>query len=160
MKRLNALLASLLLGTLLGGSPAWAAETMHVLDPWVRAAPPVAQTQAAYMTLHNTGATPRNLVGAKSPLFAKVELHETVQHEGQSQMRAKASVPVAPGAQIQLVPGGLHIMLIGPQKPLHPKDRVPLTLTFSDGAELPVVAEVREAVGGNKPPEGHEHHNH
>ncbi|MBF0272863.1 MAG: copper chaperone PCu(A)C [Magnetococcales bacterium] len=160
MKALNTLLASLMLGTLLGAAPVRAEEAIHVMDPWVRAAPPVAQTQAAYMTLHNAGTKSKSLVGAKSPLFSKVELHETVQREGKSQMQAKSTVPIAPGAQVQLAPGGLHIMLIGPQKPLQPKDWVPITLKFADGTELPVAAEVREAVGGNKSQENHEHHNH
>ncbi len=154
------LVASLMLGVLCLAAPAMAAESLHVMDPWIRAAPPVAQTQAAYMTLHNVGTQEKVLVGASTPAFAKVEVHETVQHEGKSLMRPKPTLPIAPGAQVQLAPGGLHIMLIGPQKPLQPKEQVTITLKFSDGSALPVIAEVREATTASPKGAGGEHQHH
>lgn len=149
-----------LLGSLLLAVPVHADQSLHVSDAWVRAAPPVAQAQAGYLTLMNHGKQEQSLVGASCASFAKVELHETVQHDGKSHMQARASIPVPPGGKVQLAPGGLHLMLINPQKTLQPAEKVAITLKFADGSELPVTAEVRAATG--EPAKGaageHRHH--
>lgn len=157
-------IASLLLGSALLATPAFAADQLQVQDPWVRAGPPVAQALAGYMTLQNAGSRELKVVGAASPNFSKVEIHETVQQDGKSQMRPKPQLAVAPGARIQMAPGGLHIMLIGPKNPLQPKDQITITLKFADGTEQAITAEVRAGSGvkKDKPPAGkeemHEHH--
>ncbi|MBF0214738.1 MAG: hypothetical protein HQM00_14445 [Magnetococcales bacterium] len=50
MKRLS--LLSLLL-TVLFTLPVGAQDAVQILDPWIREAPPVMQTLAAYMTINN-----------------------------------------------------------------------------------------------------------
>ncbi len=133
----------------------WAGE-IEIGDPWVREAPPTLQTSAAYMVIRNTGTVGKTVVGASSPLFARVEFHETMQQENMATMVGRDSLVIDAGGQVVLKPGGYHMMLIGPQgnKPLHAGDRVPLMLYLSDGAQVAVDAEVRVA-----PPErmGHDH---
>ncbi|MEO5346458.1 MAG: copper chaperone PCu(A)C [Magnetococcus sp. YQC-9] len=163
---MKSLLASLLIGSALIATPAYAADQLHIQDPWVRAAPPAAPALGGYMTLHNPDSKEKKIVGASSPLFSKVEIHETVQQDGKSQMRPKPQLAIAPGAQVKMAPGGLHIMLIGPKKSLQPKDSVPLTLKFADGSEQSLSAEVRAGSGvkaGNQKEmekESHDHHHH
>ncbi|MBF0182349.1 MAG: copper chaperone PCu(A)C [Magnetococcales bacterium] len=147
--------SALAAATLLFATPLQAAEGVKVSDPWILAAPPVAQTQAGYMTLENRGDKEVSIVGAESPGFAKIELHETMVHDGKSMMHPRDRLTVAPGGALKFAPGGLHLMLIAPQKPLQPKDRVPVTLKLGDGGKLTFEAEVRAGGSG-----GHEQHMH
>ncbi|MEO5331860.1 MAG: copper chaperone PCu(A)C [Magnetococcus sp. YQC-5] len=137
-----------------------AVDAIQIKDPWIRAAPPVVQTLAAYMTIQNQSQQEKIIVSISSPLFASVELHETIQHDGMTMMKAHKQLPIPAGASVQLTPGGYHLMLIAPQKALRPADRVPMTLTFLDGARLTFEAEVRS--GTNQPAEktGHEPMHH
>ncbi|MBF0627085.1 MAG: copper chaperone PCu(A)C [Magnetococcales bacterium] len=154
------LFPALLCAAALLATPVLADENIHVIDPWIRAAPPVAQIQAGYLTLHNAGGKEQSLVGATSPLFAKIELHETIQHDGQSHMQARPSIALPPGGQVALAPGGLHLMLIGPQRALPPMEKVSIVLQFADGSTVPVSAEVRAATSGDKGSEAAHDHQH
>jgi copper(I)-binding protein len=131
---------------------AWAGD-LEVRDAWVAESPPTVQVSAAYMIIRNAGTTGRTVVGASSPLFAKVEFHESVQRGGMVSMVARDSLVVDAGGQVVLKPGGYHMMLIAPSRPLRAGEKVPLLLHLSDGAKVTVEAEVRAAKGS-----GHSHH--
>ncbi|MBF0127589.1 MAG: copper chaperone PCu(A)C [Magnetococcales bacterium] len=140
----------LVLGMLLcGAGPAGAGEgALVVVDPWIRAAPPAAQALAVYLTLKNPGRQEQVVVGMRSPLFSKVELHATVTKDGVSRMEARERLPVPAAGEVSMAPGGLHGMLLAPQKVLQPQDRVPMTLLLSDGTRVEFEAEVRAGPGG------------
>ena len=63
--------------------------------------------------------------------------------DGVMRMRRIAHVHLPPGETISLEPGGLHIMLFDLSAPLNPGDQVPITLTFSDGSNMAISAQVR-----------------
>ena len=81
--------------------------------------------------------------------------------------RLENGLPLTPEKGAELVPGGLHIMLIGLQKPLAVGDTVPLKLFFKDAQgeqqTVETTAEVRPmmmpADNGEKPAK-HLHHPH
>ncbi len=75
-------------------------------------------------------------------------MHETLESQGQSQMRMLTSVPVPAGKSIAFSPGGRHIMLQGLAHPLQVGERVPITLQFADGIKLHVTAVVRPLSAG------------
>jgi len=153
MKRLFLLFAvalSLVLNT------AQAAPALLVRDAWIPEAPPVARVQAAYMALVNEGAGPVAIVGASSPEFDAVEMHRTVEREGAMRMEAQPTLRIEPGATLNLAPGGLHLMLIGPKRPLVAGDRVAIELRLEGGAVILATAEVRRADAGAD----HAHHHH
>ncbi|MEO5339087.1 MAG: copper chaperone PCu(A)C [Magnetococcus sp. MYC-9] len=129
---------------LLSVATGWATG-LEIRDPWVREAPPGAQALAAYMVMHNTGTVGKTVVGANTPLFARVEFHETLHQGGVATMVARDSLVVDAGGQVVLKPGGYHMMLLAPVKPLKAGDRVPLLLQLSDGSRVAVEAEVRVA---------------
>lgn len=139
--------------------PLWAGA-IEVQDAWVREAPPNMQTLAAYMVIRNTGTTGKTVVGASSPLFAKVEFHETIQQGGMATMIARDSLVIDAGGQVALKPGGYHMMLIAPQgpKPLRAGDRVPLALRMSDGSQWMGEAEVRALQPDKAGSMPHHHH--
>ena len=59
---------------------------------------------------------PVTIVGASSPAFGEVSLHETRIVDGVSRMRALPELRIAPGDSAVLKPGGMHLMLMQPQR--------------------------------------------
>ncbi|MGB5199267.1 MAG: copper chaperone PCu(A)C [Sedimenticolaceae bacterium] len=123
------------------------AGKVSVVDPYVRAVPPVAKTSAAFMQLRNDNDTEGFLVSADTPAASVVELHTHTMDEGVMRMRQVPQIPLPPNTTVSLEPGGLHIMLFDLKAPLSPGDEVPITLTFSDGSSKAVTAEVRSVQG-------------
>ena len=122
---------------------AWATPpALTVTDAWVRVTPG-AEVAAAYLTLHNGGPQPVNIVGVSSPLAAVAMIHETRLVGTQSTMRAREELVVAAGATLRFAPGGLHVMLQGLSQALKPGDTVPLLLLLDGGRTLAVTARVR-----------------
>ena len=87
----------------------------------------------------------RPVVAVRSPRFGEVSLHETRTVDGVSRMRELERLPIAPGAEAVLRPGGLHLMLMQPDAALVEGERVPLVLELEDGGEVAVTLVVRTA---------------
>ena len=149
-------LYAVLLTSLWIGS-AFADPALTVRGAWIAEAPPNARVQSGYMELVNGRGSPVVVVGAKSPDFAQVEMHRTVQAQDGARMEPQAELRVEPGATLLLAPGGLHLMLIEPKRRLVVGDKVEIELRLQDGAAIRTAAEVRSRVA---PAAGHEHHHH
>ncbi|HYN79401.1 MAG TPA: copper chaperone PCu(A)C [Lamprocystis sp. (in: g-proteobacteria)] len=117
--------------------------TVTVGDAYARAVPPGQPNSAVFMTLTNPSSTPRALVSAHSPAAKTVELHTHVNEGGMMQMRRIERIEVPAQGSVKLVPGGLHVMLIGLTGELAPGGEVDLTLSFDDGGKVGVKAPVR-----------------
>ncbi|RRQ20861.1 copper chaperone PCu(A)C [Thiohalobacter thiocyanaticus] len=150
------LLQSLFLLCLLGPGPALAAD-LQVEDPWVRAGPPTARVMAGYMTLHNPGASDREIVRVTSPAFERVELHLSRVEDGMARMIPQDALRIPAHGSLELAPGGYHLMLFNPAAPLQPGDKVELTLQDAAGNRLQVSVPVRLPTDGDA---GHSHHHH
>lgn len=134
-----------------GGSPARGADTaalvVEAADAWVRWLP-ADLPAAGYVTLTNKGATTLELVGASSPDFEEVGMHQTLESHGMSEMRPVASLALKPHATVRFAEGGYHLMLMHAKRQLHQHDRVEIVFRFSDGRTMPVPFEVRAGQGG------------
>ena len=117
---------------------------LTVDDPYVRLAPPGAQTTGAFMTIHNSGSVDRKLVKAESSAAKTVQLHNHINENGVMKMRQVDSIDVKANAQAELKPGSYHVMLIDMTAPLKEGDTVPITLIFDDGTKTAVAAPVRK----------------
>ena len=130
---------------------------LQVGHPWSRATPPGAKTGAGYLSVTNAGKTPDVLLGGSTPVADKLEIHQMSTAGGVMTMRpVSGGVPLAPGATVELKPGGYHIMLIGLKQPLKAGDRVPATLDFAKAGKVQIEFAV-EAMGAPKPEAGHDH---
>lgn len=110
---------------------------------WARATTAVQKNGSVYMTIANHGGEPDRLVGARSSAAGSATLHvNTVTPEGVVQMRSVDTVDIAPGGEVRLAPGGLHIMLSGLSAPLAGDTKVPMTLVFERAGEVAVEVEV------------------
>ena len=69
-------------------------------------------------------------------------------HEGgMMRMREVARVDVPAHGRVELVPGGLHAMIVDPKAPLRPGERFPLTLTFARAGAIDVEVDVKPLAG-------------
>lgn len=120
---------------------------------WIRLPPPAAQVAAGYIQLHNAGADDR-LVGASCRDFAQVQIH-AMRMDGEV-MRMHAlpdGLPLAAGTSVALQPGGYHLMLMTPKRPLQDGQVVRVRLQFERAGTLPVdfvVRNVAAASGGTR----------
>lgn len=114
--------------TLLAAAPAWACPGLQAEDAWIREAPPGAMMTAAYAKLRNAGDHLLRIDGAFGTDFGGAMLHRTVVENGMSRMVHGEPLELAPGARAALAPGGWHLMLMRPARPLKAGDRVPLSL--------------------------------
>ena len=135
MKRLA---LPLLLTALLACTAAHATEAAQVRasGAWIRVLPG-ALPAGAYVTLHNGGDRPAVLRGARSAVYAGVMLHQSSSSGGISRMRMVDALVVPAHGTATLAPGGYHLMLTQPQRPVQPGDTVRLQLQFADGSTLP-----------------------
>jgi periplasmic copper chaperone A len=141
VKRLHVLLGVCLVGSLAAVASAQP-PTLVVKDAWIRAIPGAA-VAAAYMTLHNAGSRPVTVTGVRSPLAADAMIHVSRVEHGESTMRPAGPVSIAPGASVQLSPGGMHVMLMQLAHPLAVGEEVPLLLLLAGGGSVAVSAHVR-----------------
>ena len=75
----------------------------------------------------------------------EAQIHETVENDaGEMSMQEVASIPVVAGEQLELAPGGYHIMLMGLAAPLEVGTTIDVTLTMKSGATVTVSADVSE----------------
>jgi copper(I)-binding protein len=119
------------------------AETVMVVDAWMPPSPPAAMSHAAYVTLHNQGGTPRVLTGGAADGYTMTHLHHSAETAGVATMTMIHQIEIPAGGMLLMKPGGLHVMLMGPDAPVSEGDVVPLSLTFANGDVMSIDAEVK-----------------
>lgn len=129
---------------------------VEVTDAWVRATVPGQKVAAAYMSLRATPAG--RLVGVETKAAGSAEIHSMTHEGGVMKMRRIDALELPAGHSVVLEPGGYHIMLFDPVKPLTQGQRVALKLIVEQGGkrvEVTVDAPVRSP-GGDEG--AHKHH--
>jgi len=118
------------------------APALVVKNAWTRQAPG-SDVAAVYLSLSNTSLKPVIVIGVQSPLANHSMVHETAVVVGQSQMRMREKIVIAPGQTVNFAPGGTHIMLSGLKRGMSVGQSVPLVLLLADGGRLTVAAVVK-----------------
>ncbi len=118
-------------------------EKLTAEGAWVRQPPPGHTHVAAYMTLTNTGSQPINLTGVQSAEFDSAMIHETIYVKGQARMRHIPTLALAPGSTVRAKPGGVHVMLTGPKRPIDAERVVDLRFECDTGGALTISLPVR-----------------
>lgn len=86
---------------------------LEVIELWSRATVPTASTGVVYGRLQNTGKGPLVIVGAESPVAKRAQIHRSTSRDGMMGMEHVPRIELAPGEELRLEPGGMHIMLMG-----------------------------------------------
>ncbi|MAY66541.1 MAG: hypothetical protein CMM77_05390 [Rhodospirillaceae bacterium] len=128
------------------------------MDAWVPVAPPGVKAHAAYLVLMNHGAGLRAVTAVHSPQYASAAMHASQVKDGVNVMQHLAQVDLPAGSSVAFKPHGLHIMLMGPKKPMASGDKVELSLTLDDGSTVAVTAHVRKRQPAG--PMNHDHMGH
>lgn len=143
MKKTFLLLSSGLAGAFLLTSVHAETTMVQVSGAYAREVPPGQANSAAYMVLHNTGTKEESLVGAKTSVAKKAELHTHRLEDGMMKMREVKEIEIPASGTVTLKPGGLHIMLIGLNHQLTSGEEIALELIFEDGENQTVMVPVR-----------------
>jgi periplasmic copper chaperone A len=119
---------------------------LNIQHPWARATPPAAATGGGFMKIINNGPADR-LVSAEADIADHVELHTMTMEGNLMRMRKLDNgIELPAGTQVELKPGGLHIMFIDLKAPLHQGDHFPLKLHFERAGDITVDVHI-EALG-------------
>jgi copper(I)-binding protein len=123
--------------------------------------PPGAQVESAVVTLPAVPGRPgaayfmittnqaAHLTGISSPKVGRIELHESMSHQGMSTMRPLASVAIGPATPLAFAPGGKHAMLYDISPDVAAGSRIRLNFAFDTLPAVSVDAEVRSAGAGH-----------
>jgi len=109
------------------------AEVLIVSDCWARASVPGARSAVIYGSFRNDGKRSLAIEEVTSEIAGMIMVHETVLENSMVMMSPVDELRIAPGEEIELKPGGLHIMLTGLTRALIEKDVFQIKLIFSDG---------------------------
>ncbi|NLY34506.1 MAG: copper chaperone PCu(A)C [Alcaligenaceae bacterium] len=112
-----------------------ASAAVTVEDAWVRATVQGQQATGAFMKL--TSDTDGKLIEAKSNISKAVEIHEMAMQDDVMKMRQIPSLDLPNGKQVELKPGGYHIMFIDLHNQVKENDEVELQLVVenNDGSK-------------------------
>jgi copper(I)-binding protein len=130
-----------------------------VTSAWARATPPGAKVAGAYVTVQNRGSEPDRLVSIASPVAADAMVHETVEENGIASMRPLPDIIIAPGASLDMTPGGIHVMLMELKAPLKAGEQIAVTLTFEKAGSVTAQAAVAP-IGAEAPAMPMDHTTH
>lgn len=101
------------------------------------------ESGAAYFTIRNTSDKPDTLLSVASPIAKSAVIHGTMQSEGAAGMAMIERLPVPPGEEVVLKPGGTHLMLEQLSQLPKPGERMPVTLIFSRAGTVTLQLPVR-----------------
>ncbi|MEH6811652.1 MAG: copper chaperone PCu(A)C [Motiliproteus sp.] len=132
---------------------------VQVSNAYIRATPPGAPTSAAFMTLKNSNTNEIKLISVQSEIARSTELHTVKQENDTMKMRQVESITIPAAGQVELKPGGNHIMLIGLNGAIKEGQEVMLMLNFSDGSMQHLMLPVKNIMATNSMANG-EHSSH
>jgi copper(I)-binding protein len=137
-----------------------AVAQVDVSNAWVRGTVPNQTASGAFMVLH--AHENAKLVGVSSPVAA-AELHEMKMEGNVMRMRQVQSLDLPKMQDVELKPGGYHVMLMDLKGQLKKGDTVPITLKIEQGGkviEQKVNAEVRDMTASAASQGSHGDHKH
>ncbi len=144
MKSPNSTITCFFLIFLLTNS-AFAGESVHIQNAWIREAPPTIKVMAGYLDIENSSDHALTLVSAESPEFERIEFHISQVKNGVTSMQQQEHIIIAPDSTLSFEPGAYHLMLFNPSVPMREGKRISIKLTFEDGKTLSFDAIVRRS---------------
>lgn len=127
---------------------------LEIGHPWSRAIPQGAKVAAGYLKITNKGSAPDRLVSVTGEIAGRTEIHEmAVDSQGVMTMRPLAGgVGIPAGGEVELKPGGIHVMFLDLNGAPKAGERFKGTLVFEKAG--PVDVEFAVETMGNEPDHG------
>ena len=108
-------------------------------NAWVRAVPINSEKMSAYGLLKNTSMSSFNLIRIEALGFKKTQIHQSQMDKEIMSMRELKNLTIEANSEIELTPGGRHIMFQSPVKSFKVGDTVELFLFFESNYEEKVI---------------------
>lgn len=124
--------------------------SLDITPGFIKATVPGQPVAGGFLTVANLGTEDDTLVAVEGVADVDhVELH-TMSMEGDVMKMRKLpdGIPVPAGQTVELKPGGLHMMLMGPKQPFKAGDVVSMTLVFEKAGKVEVKLPVMDIKGG------------
>lgn len=118
------------------------AKPVYVDGAYVRLSPNPDNPSAAYFTIHG-GSAPVTLRAVETDAAVRLEMHESMTHDGMATMAPIETVDVPAGKKVEFKPGGKHVMLWQINQQAVAAGKVEFKLTFSNGDRLLVDAVIQ-----------------
>ncbi|WP_255423012.1 copper chaperone PCu(A)C [Undibacterium sp. FT79W] len=115
-----------------------------VKDAWVRATVPQQKATGAFMQIQSTKNV--RLIEVQSAAAGLVEVHEMKMDNNVMKMRAIPQLDVPAGKNVELKPGGYHVMLMDLKAQAKAGDTVTLKLIFEDENKKQETVDVKATV--------------
>ncbi len=119
-------------------------SSVQVKNAWVREPPGGHPITGAYMEIINRSSVVHEIIGVSSEKVGRVEIHSMEYDDEIMRMRKVDSLTLRPEEEINLQPGGLHLMLMDIADVIKAGDSLLLMLHFSDGTKQLVESSVRK----------------
>jgi copper(I)-binding protein len=145
----------LIILALSGAHHALADDKLEIDDAWIAEAPPVSKVMAAYMEIENETSQDRQAISIQCGEFERAEFHRTVDKQGMASMEHQPMLNIPADSELDLEPGGYHVMLFNPARRLLAGETTPCNIEFDDGTTIDFELEVRKSSV-----EDHSHHHH
>lgn len=124
--------------------------TLEIMHPVARATPPGAPVSGGYMMIKNTGAEADRLIAGSVDFAGKVEIHEMTMDGDVMKMReVEGGLEIPAGGEVELRPGGYHVMFMKLGEQLKPGEKRKATLTFEKAGNVEIEFNVEEIKPGH-----------
>jgi copper(I)-binding protein len=122
---------------------------LYVDQAYVRLSPNPQSPSAGYFTVHGGGEAVvlRDVIAEAA---VRVEMHDSMKHNGMVMMMPLESVDIPAKAVVRFGPGGRHLMLWNVNPGVAATGKITLTFLFSNGDRILVDAAVQKT--GDAPP--------
>lgn len=146
--RVFATLATLALSATLSLGHDYKVGTLEIAHPWAKATVTGQPVAGGFMKIVNNGTEPDRLIKVTSGVSDMIQVHEMKVENGVMKMgEIPDGLEIAPGATIELKPGGLHVMFMGIKTPFKDGESVKAVLTFEKAGDVEVEFKVEAAKG-------------
>ena len=125
-------LLALSMGTSMNGL----AGDLVVAEAWARETPPGKSMTAAYGRLQNSGDKALVVTGVSAEVAAHSSLHETRIERDRTTMRPVSNLAIGPGEEVELAPGGMHVMLMKLDAPLVEGESIDICFKLENNADM------------------------
>lgn len=135
--------------------------SLTIVHPWSRATAPSQKAGGVYLKIQNAGGQPDRLIGIETDMADAASLHATTRDGDIVIMRpVEGGVEVPANGEVELAPGGQHVMLFGLHQQLIKEATIALTLIFERAGRFEIVAVVEAAGsrGGSGASAAHDQH--
>ena len=152
--RVFATLLAIVLSTTLAIAHGYKLGNLEIAHPWAKATIQGAPVAGGFMKITNNGTAPDRLIKITADVADTIQIHEMKVEDGIMMMgEVPGGLEIAPGATVELKPGGLHVMFMGIKAPFRDGETVKAVLTFEKAGDIAVEFKIQADKAG----QGHKH---